>query len=92
MFDVESILVQEDQIFDTNNTTWIGKHLQFSLSSSSNWTEESIFLCNQNSSDLDEKIVDALDGLATQSRAQMNLKFFEIESTMKIKLNGFFHH
>ena len=44
------------------------------------------FLCNSNPGDLVESFIDAVEGLATQSRAQMKLKFLEIETAIKNKL------
>ena len=48
---------------------------------------EPIFLCISNPRDLVESFVDALDGLATQSKAQMILRFLEIETSVRIKHN-----
>ena len=45
-----------------------------------------IFLCNSNPRDLVESFIDAVEGLATQSKAQMKLKFLEIETAIKSKL------
>ena len=45
-----------------------------------------IFLCNSNPRDLVETFLDAVEGLATQSKAQMKLKFLEVETAIKSKL------
>ena len=45
-----------------------------------------IFLCNFNRRDLVEPFIDAVEGLATQSKTQMKLKFLEIETAIKSKL------
>ena len=45
-----------------------------------------IFLCDANPHHLISCIVTALDGLATQSKAQVKLNFFEVETALKIKL------
>ena len=45
-----------------------------------------IFLCNCNPRDLIELFIDAVEGLATQSKAQMKLKFLELETAIKRKL------
>ena len=87
IFDFESICVQEDKVCDADNTTWIEKHLPISVSTSSNLIEQPIFSCNSNLAALDESFIDALDGLATQSKEQINLKFLEIETSVKTKLN-----
>ena len=89
LFDFESISVQEDKFCDTDTTAWIGKHVLPSVSISLNFTEP-VFLCNSNHRNLVESFVDAFDGLATQSKAQMNLNFLEIENNIKCKLNQIF--
>ena len=58
----ESICVQEDKFRDTDNTTWIGKHVSKSEPILSNLIEQPIFLCNSNPAALVESLVDALDG------------------------------
>ena len=45
-----------------------------------------IFLCNFNPRDLVESFIDAVEGLSTQSKAQMKLKFLEVETAIKSKL------
>ena len=69
----------------TENTTWIGNHVPLSVSISSNLITEPIFLCNAN---LYHRIsfITALEGLATQSKAQMKLNFIKVETAIKIKL------
>ena len=44
------------------------------------------FLSKSNPRDLVESLIDAVEGLATQSKAQMKLKFLEIETAIKSKL------
>ena len=80
VFDFESICIPEEKIKNTEATTWIGKHVPISVSVSSNLIAEPIFLCNSNPQDLVESFIDAVEGLATQSKAQMKLKFLEIET------------
>ena len=53
---------------------------------SSNLIAKPIFLCNSNPRDLVESFIDAVEGLATQSKTQMKLKFLEIETAIKSKL------
>ena len=84
----ESICEQEDKFRDTDTTTWIAKHVPISVSISSNLIEQPTFLCNSMPAASVESFVDALDGLATQSKAQIELKFLEIET----KLNQTFLH
>ena len=53
---------------------------------SSNLIPEPIFHCNANPHHLPSSFITALEGLATQSIAQMKLNFFEVETAIKIKL------
>ena len=46
-----------------------------------------IILSNSNPRDLVEPFIDTVEGLATQSKAQMKLKFLEIETTIESKLS-----
>ena len=43
-------------------------------------------LCSSNPRDLVESFIDAVEGLATQDKAQMKLKILEVETTIKSKL------
>ena len=45
-----------------------------------------IFLCNSNPRGMVESFIDAVDGLATQSKAQMKLNFLEVKAAIKSKL------
>ena len=90
IFDFEWTCVQEDNFCDTDTKIWFGKHVQISLSLSSNLIEQPILLCNSIPGALVDSTVDALDGLATQSKAQMEVKFLEIETSGKSKLNQIF--
>ena len=86
IFDFESICVKEDSYKQTETTMWIGKHVTLSVSISSNLTPEPIFLCNANPRHLISSFMTALEGLATQRKAQMRLNFIELETAIKIKL------
>ena len=86
VFDIESICIPEEKFKNTETTTWIGKHAPMSVSISSNLKPKPIFLCNSNPRDLVESFIDAVGSLATQSKAQMKLKFLEIETAIKSKL------
>ena len=86
IFDFESICVKEDSYKQTETTTWIGKHVPISVSISSNLIPEPIFLCNANPHHLILSFITALEGLATQSKAQMKLNFIEVEAAVKTKL------
>ena len=86
VFDFESICIPKEKFKNTKTTTWIGKHVPISVSISSNLLAKPIFLCNSNPRDLVESFIDAVEGLATQSKAQMKLKFLEVETAIKKKL------
>ena len=86
IFDFESICVKEDSYKQTETTTWIAKHVPISVSISSNLIPEPIFLCNANPHHLISSFITALEGLATQSKAQIKLNFFEVETAIKIKV------
>ena len=45
-----------------------------------------IFPCNSDPHDLVESFIDAVKGLATQSKAQMKLNFLDVETAIKSKL------
>ena len=88
VFDFESVCIPEEKFKNTETTTWIEKQAPISVSiySNSNLIAEPIFLCNSNPRDLVESFIDAVEGLATQSKAQMKLKFLEIETGIRGKL------
>ena len=86
IFDFESICVMENSYKKTETTTWIGKHVLISVSISSNLIPEPIFLCNADPHHLILSLITALEGLATQSKAQMKLNFIEVETAIKMKL------
>ena len=86
IFDFESICVKEDSYKQTETTAWIWKHVPISVSISSNLIPEPIFLCNANPHHLISSFITALEGLATQSKAQMKLNFIEVETAIKTKL------
>ena len=78
VFDFESICVKEETYKETETTKWIGKHVPISVSISSNLIPAHIFLCNSDPRHLVSSFVTALEGLATQSKAQMKLRFIEL--------------
>ena len=90
IFDLENICVKEANSYkQTETTTWIGKHVPISVSISSNLSNlipEPILLCNANPHYLISSFFNALDGLASQSKAQMKLNFIEVETAIKLKL------
>ena len=84
IFVFESICVKEETYKQTETTKWIGKHVTLSVSISSHLIPESIFLCNSDPRPLVSSFVSAFKGLATQSKAQMILRFFEVETAIDI--------
>ena len=88
IFDFESICVQEENFRDTDTTKWIGKHIPILNSISSKLVKEPFFLCNSDPHHLVSSFIGALEELALQSKAIMNNLFFDIKTTIKIKLGS----
>ena len=86
VFDFESICIPEEKFKNTETTTWFGTHVPISVSISSNLIVNPIFLSNSNPRDLVESFIDAVEGLATQSKAQIKMKNLEVETAIKSKL------
>ena len=86
IFDFELICVQEKTFKDTDTTKWIGKHNPISVSISSNLVKEPIFLCNSDPHHIVTSFISALENLALQNKAIMKTLFFDIKTTIKIKL------
>ena len=87
-FDFESICVQEETFRDTNATTWIGKHVTISVSISSNFVEEQVFLCNSDPHHLVASSIAPVENLAFQSKTKMENLLLDIETLIKIKLGS----
>ena len=83
VFDFESICVPEEKFKNTETTTCIGEHVPLSVSISSNLTALPLFLYNSNPRNLVEPFIDAVEGLAIQSKAQMKLKLLEVQTAIK---------
>ena len=88
IFDFESICVQEESFKDTHTTKWMGKHIPFSVSISSNLVKEPFFICNFDPHHLVTSFIGALQNFAFQSKAIMKSLFFDIETTIKFKLGS----
>ena len=86
VFDFESIGIPEEKFKNTKTTTWIRKLVPTSISISSNLIAKPLFLCISNPRDLVESFIDAVEGSATKSKAQMKLKFLDVETAIKSKL------
>ena len=88
IFDFESICVQEESFKDTDTTKRIGKHIPISVSISSNLVKEPLFLCNTDRHHLVTLFIGALENLALQSKAIMKNLFFDMKTTINIKLGS----
>ena len=84
----ELIYIQEESLKDTKTTTWIGKHVPISVSIFSNLVEEPISLYKSDLQHLVLTFIGTLEGLAPQSKAQMNFVFPDIKTTLKIELGS----
>ena len=88
VFHFESICVKKETYRETETTKRIAKHVPISVSISSNPKPEPIFLCNSDHPHLVSSFVSGLEGLATQSKAQMKSRFIEVDTAIKIKLSS----
>ena len=64
----------------------IGKHVPLSTSVSSNLIPEPIFLCNSDPQHFVYSFISALEGSATQSKAQRKVKIIEVDTAIKNKI------
>ena len=80
--------MQEESFKDTDKTKWIEKHIPISVSISSNVVEEPIFFYNSDPHHLFNSFIGAFENLALQSKAVMKILFFDIKTTIKIKLGS----
>ena len=64
IFDFESIWVQEENFKDTDTTKWLRKNIPNSVSLSSIFVKEPIFLCNSDPHQLVTSFIGALEILA----------------------------
>ena len=90
VFDFESICVTSNEVKYTNTTTWIGKHEPISVSISSHLLQVPIFLCNKDPKTLFVSFVEALEELASKSKAEMLHKFSSVENAIKTRANSIF--
>ena len=88
VFDFESICVKEETYNETETTKWIGKHVPISVFIPSNLIPNPFFFCTSDHRHLVSSFVSALEGLATPSKAQLKLRFIEVETAIKIKLSS----
>ena len=86
IFDFESGCVQQETFRDTNTTNWIDKNVPISVSISSNFVEEPIFICNSDPHLPVASFIGALRNLASHSKARMKNLLLDIETAKKFKL------
>ena len=79
IFDFESICVPTEELKETQTTTWIGKHVSISVSTSSNLIDDPIFLYNKDPQNLIIDFVSNLELLAEKSKLEMRTKFQDFE-------------
>ena len=85
IIDFEPICLQEESFKYTKPATWIGKHVPILVSISSNLVEEPFFLYNSDPHHLVSSFIGTLEGLASQSEAQ--LKLFSLISRQQLRLS-----
>ena len=83
-FEFEGIYVEDENLKDTEKTTWTGKHNSTPISISSKLKQEPNFFCDHIPRDLVSPFIDALENFAKQSKTQRKKNFLKIETT-KIK-------
>ena len=83
VFDFESFCIPDENFKNNETTTCTPKHAPLSISISSNLIAMPIFFCNSNPPDWVESFIDTVADLSTQSKAQMKLKFLEVETAIK---------
>ena len=88
LFDIESISVQERSFKNIETTKWVGKHILILVSIPSNLVKEPVYLCNSDPHHLVPSLIGALENLALQSKTKMKRMFFDIETTINVKLSS----
>ena len=86
VFDFESIFVKNTKEVDTETPTWVGKHEPISMSITSYLIEELIFICDTEPQSLFSAFVNSMESLAQENKLEMNLKFHDIATRIKEKL------
>ena len=91
IFDFESICVPtEDELKETNTTSWIGKHESISVFISSKLIEEPLFLCDKDPKNLIIFFVESLEELANKTKTEMQTKFASIQEIIKSRVKAIF--
>ena len=86
VFDFESICVKNKNFRETKATTWTGRHIPISVWLSSDFIQESIFLCASNPRDLVLSFGNALENWTKQSKAQTKKNSLHIETAIKNRI------
>ena len=79
--------MQKESFKDTDTTNWIRKHFPILASISSNLVKL-IFFCNSDPHHLVTSFIGAHENLVLQSKKIMKNLFFDIDTTIKIKLGN----
>ena len=87
VFDFESITVPQDDLKNTESTTWIGKHVPISVSISSTLEDDPIFLCDSDVDKLIEDFVQRLEELSSLNAALMYERLDPVFSLLCNKLD-----
>ena len=87
LFKNYSNCVKEETYKETETTKWIRKHVPISVSVSSNLIPKPNFPCSLDPWHLKSSSFCAVEGLVPKSKAQMKLKFIEVETAIKIKIS-----
>ena len=85
VFDFESICVK-NRLIDTETTTWVGKHEPISVSITSNLLEEPIFICDTEPHSSVSAFVNSVESLGEKNKLEMDLKFHDIATRIKEKV------
>ena len=80
--------MQEESFRDADTTKRVRKHIPISVSISSILVKEPIFLCNSDPHHLVTSFFGAFENLALQSKTIMKNLFFDITTTINIRLGS----
>ena len=80
--------MKNSKLIDTETTFWVGKHEPISMSITSNLLDKPIFICDTEPHSLVSEFVNSLESLAEKNKLEMNLKFHDIATRIKSKLEG----
>ena len=86
VFDFESIYVKNSKLVGSETTTWVDKHEPISVSITSNLLDEPIFICDTDPHSLVSAFVNSVESLAEKNKLEMNLKFHDIATRIKEKV------